>query len=63
MYYGTGAGSLPTASAVVADIVDVTRLATADPEHRVPHLAFQPDRLADLAILPISEVESSTTCA
>ncbi len=59
MYYGAGAGSLPTASAVVADIVDVTRLATADPEHRVPHLAFQPDRLADLAILPISEVESS----
>ena len=59
MYYGAGAGGLPTASAVVADIVDVTRLATADPEHRVPHLAFQPDRLADLAILPISEVESS----
>lgn len=59
MYYGAGAGSLPTASAVVADIVDVTRLATADPEHRVPHLAFQPDRLADLPILPIGEVESS----
>ena len=59
MYYGAGACSLPTASAVVADIVDVSRLATTDPEHRVPHLAFQPDRLADLAILPISEVESS----
>ena len=59
MYYGAGAGSLPTASAVVADIIDVTRLATADPEHRVPHLAFQPDRLADLPILPIGEVESS----
>jgi homoserine dehydrogenase len=59
MYYGPGAGSLPTASAVVADIVDVTRLATADPEHRVPHLAFQPDQLKDLPILPIDEVESS----
>ncbi len=43
MYYGAGAGAEPTASAVVADLVDVTRLHTADPEHRVPHLAFQPD--------------------
>jgi homoserine dehydrogenase len=59
LYYGKGAGAEPTASSVIADLVDVTRLATADPEHRVPHLAFQPDRLADLAILPISEVESS----
>ncbi len=59
LYYGAGAGSLPTASAVVADLVDVTRLATADPEHRVPHLAFQPDQLADLPILSIDEVESS----
>ena len=59
MYYGAGAGSLPTASAVVADIIDVARLATADPEHRVPHLAFQPDQLADLRILPIDEVVSS----
>ncbi|KZE30047.1 homoserine dehydrogenase [Crenobacter luteus] len=59
LYYGAGAGALPTASAVVADIVDVTRLATADPEHRVPHLAFQPDQLQDLTILPIAEVVSS----
>jgi homoserine dehydrogenase len=59
LYYGPGAGALPTASAVVADIVDVTRLSTADPEHRVPHLAFQPDQLKDLPILPIEEVESS----
>ncbi|HEX9182259.1 MAG TPA: homoserine dehydrogenase, partial [Burkholderiales bacterium] len=59
MYYGAGAGSLPTASAVVADLLDVTRLITADPEHRVPHLAFQPDQLSDVPILPISEVETS----
>lgn len=58
LYSGRGAGSEPTASAVVADLVDVTRLLTADPEHRVPHLAFQPDRLADLPILPIAEVET-----
>jgi homoserine dehydrogenase len=59
LYYGAGAGSLPTASAVVADLVDVTRLITADPEQRVPHLAFQPDRLAKDPILPIGEVETS----
>jgi len=59
MYYGAGAGSQPTASAVVADLVDVTRLITADPEHRVPHLAFQPDRLAKDPILQIGEVETS----
>ena len=59
MYYGAGAGSLPTASAVVADLVDVTRLITADPGQRVPHLAFQPDRLAKDPILPIGEVETS----
>ena len=59
LYYGAGAGSQPTASAVVADLVDVTRLITADPEHRVPHLAFQPDRLSDDSILPIGEVETS----
>ncbi|KMN35949.1 MULTISPECIES: homoserine dehydrogenase [Chromobacterium] len=59
LYYGAGAGALPTASAVVADIVDVTRLLTADPEHRVPHLAFQPDQLQNLPILPISDVVSS----
>src|SRR6266849_208937 len=59
LYYGAGAGSQPTASAVVADLVDVTRLITADPEHRVPHLAFQPDRLSDVPILPIEAVETS----
>jgi len=59
MYYGAGAGSQPTASAVVADLVDVTRLITADPEHRVPHLAFQPDQLSDTPILPIDAVETS----
>ncbi len=59
MYYGAGAGSHPTASAVVADLVDVTRLITADPEHRVPHLAFQPDRLSKTPILPIGEVETA----
>ena len=59
MYYGAGAGAEPTASAVVADLVDVTRLHTADPEHRVPHLAFQPDRLADTRILPMEEVVTS----
>jgi homoserine dehydrogenase len=59
LYYGAGAGSQPTASAVVADLVDVTRLITADPEHRVPHLAFQPDQLSDTPILPIGEVQTS----
>jgi homoserine dehydrogenase len=59
LYYGAGAGSLPTASAVVADLVDVTRLITADPEHRVPHLAFQPDRLSSERILPMGEVVTS----
>jgi homoserine dehydrogenase len=59
MYYGAGAGSQPTASAVVADLIDVTRLITADPEHRVPHLAFQPDQLSATPILPMGEVETS----
>jgi homoserine dehydrogenase len=59
LYYGAGAGSLPTASAVVADLVDVTRLITADPEHRVPHLAFQPDQLSAVPILGIEQVETS----
>jgi homoserine dehydrogenase len=59
MYYGRGAGAEPTASAVVADLVDVTRMHTADPEHRVPHLAFQPDALSDEPILPIDEVRTS----
>ena len=59
MYYGAGAGAQPTASAVVADLVDVTRMHTADPENRVPHLAFQPDALSDAPILPMEEVETS----
>ncbi|AEE67989.1 homoserine dehydrogenase [Bordetella pertussis] len=59
LYYGQGAGEEPTASAVVADLVDVTRLHTADPGHRVPHLAFQPDALSDLQILSIEEVSTS----
>ncbi len=59
LYYGKGAGSEPTASAVIADLVDITRLATADPEHRVPHLAFQPDAMTDTPILPMSEVTTS----
>ncbi|MDO9094599.1 MAG: homoserine dehydrogenase [Rubrivivax sp.] len=56
LYYGKGAGSEPTASAVIADLVDITRLATADPDHRVPHLAFQPGAMANTPILPMSEV-------
>jgi hypothetical protein len=59
LYYGKGAGAEPTASAVVADLVDITRLHTADPDHRVPHLAFQPDALAATPILPIDEVVTS----
>ena len=58
LYYGKGAGAEPTASAVIADLVDVTRLHTVDPEHRVPHLAFRPDALSDITILPQSEVET-----
>jgi homoserine dehydrogenase len=53
LYYGKGAGAEPTGSAVVADLVDVTRLITADPDHRVPHLAFHPDSLAATPVLPI----------
>jgi len=59
MYYGKGAGPEPTASAVIADLVDITRLATADPEHRVPHLAFQPNAMTDIKILPMSEITTS----
>ncbi len=59
LYYGKGAGAEPTASAVIADLVDVTRLATADAAHRVPHLAFQPDAMSEnLPILPMSEIET-----
>ncbi|MDR7052524.1 homoserine dehydrogenase [Duganella sp. 3397] len=59
LYSGKGAGSEPTASAVIADLVDITRLATADPEHRVPHLAFQPNAMTNIEILPMSEVTTS----
>ena len=59
LYYGPGAGGEPTASAVVADIVDVVRTLTTDPDNRVPHLAFKPDQIADLPISPIEEVETS----
>jgi len=59
LYYGPGAGAEPTASAVIADLVDVTRMHTADPEHRVPHLAFQPDQLSDIPFLPMGEVVTS----
>ena len=59
LYYGAGAGAEPTASSVVADLVDVTRMHTADPKHRVPHLAFQPDLLSNMPILPMEEVETS----
>src|SRR5476651_615261 len=59
LYYGKGAGAEPTASSVIADLVDITRLATADPEHRVPHLAFQPNEMTDIEILPMSEVTTS----
>jgi homoserine dehydrogenase len=59
LYYGAGAGSEPTASAVIADVVDVTRLMQAEPEERVPHLAFQSDALSDVGILPMADVETS----
>ncbi len=59
LYYGKGAGAEPTASAVIADLVDITRLATADPEHRVPHLAFQPNAMTDIEIVPMAEITTS----
>jgi homoserine dehydrogenase len=59
LYYGKGAGSEPTASAVIADLVDVTRLATVDPYCRVPHLAFQPNEMTDVAILPMEDITTS----
>ncbi len=59
LYYGAGAGAEPTASAVVADIVDVVRTLTSDPENRVPHLAFQPQSITDIPILPIDAVETA----
>jgi homoserine dehydrogenase len=59
LYYGAGAGSLPTASAVVADIIDIARALTTDPGNRVPHLAFQPDELSDLPVLGMDKVETA----
>ncbi|MDO9011970.1 MAG: homoserine dehydrogenase [Gallionella sp.] len=59
LYYGKGAGAEPTASAVIADLVDITRMHTADPENRVPHLAFQPDAMVDLPMLSMDEVTTS----
>tara|TARA_R100001143_G_scaffold63239_2_gene69113 strand:- start:1849 stop:3153 length:1305 start_codon:yes stop_codon:yes gene_type:complete len=59
LYYGQGAGEMPTASAVVADLVDVTRLQFADPGHQVPHLAFQPGSMADTPVLDMADVVSS----
>ena len=59
MYYGKGAGAEPTASAVIADLVDVARMLTADPGNRVPHLAFQAESLSDLPVLPIGEIETA----
>jgi homoserine dehydrogenase len=59
LYYGAGAGSEPTASAVVADVIDVVRTLTADPENRVPHLAFQPQALSDVPILSMDDVETA----
>jgi len=59
LYYGKGAGAEPTASAVIADLVDVTRMHTADPQNRVPHLAFQPNALVDLPILSMDDVTTS----
>jgi homoserine dehydrogenase len=59
MYYGAGAGAEPTASSVVADLVDITRMHTADPHNRVPHLAFQPDALSDEKVMPMDEVRTA----
>jgi homoserine dehydrogenase len=59
LYYGKGAGSEPTASAVIADLVDIARLHTANPLNRVPHLAFQPDAMSNVPVLPMSEVVTS----
>jgi homoserine dehydrogenase len=59
LYYGAGAGALPTGSSIVADLMDVTRALTTDPGNRVPHLAFQPNALVDLPIVPIDEIETS----
>ena len=59
LYYGAGAGSLPTASSVVADVIDVVRALTTDPGNRVPHLAFQPDALSDLSVVEMEEIHTA----
>ncbi|MFT5351476.1 MAG: homoserine dehydrogenase, partial [Gammaproteobacteria bacterium] len=59
LYYGAGAGAQPTASAVVADVVDIVRALTSDPENRVPHLAFQPDAMSDIQVIDIEEIETA----
>jgi homoserine dehydrogenase len=59
LYYGAGAGREPTASAVIADLVDVVRALTTDPGNRVPHLAFQPDQLSDIRVLPMEDIETA----
>ncbi len=59
LYYGAGAGDDPTASAVIADIIDVARTITTDAQNRVPHLAFQPDQIVDIPILPITEIQTA----
>jgi len=59
LYYGAGAGDEPTASAVVADLVDVVRSLACEPQSRVPHLAFQPDQLEDFNLLPMDAVETA----
>ena len=59
LYYGAGAGSLPTASAVVADVIDVVRALTTDPENRVPHLAFQPDAMSDVPVLDMEDIHTA----
>jgi len=58
LYYGAGAGAEPTASSVIADVVDLARALATDPGNRVPHLAFQPAAMEDIAIRPIEEVET-----
>lgn len=59
LYYGAGAGAEPTASAVLADVIDIARALPVDPASRPPHLAFQPQALNDLAIVPMAEIETA----
>ncbi len=59
LYYGAGAGAEPTASSVVADVIDVVRAMTSDPENRVPHLAFQPNALVDIPMLSAEQINTA----